>query len=107
MPQLIITPLAREDIKRCMQFLQQVSENKAMVKCALNTLLNRLTALESFPEMGAVFDTETTYRQLIIPFGKNAYHALYRYNLSANTVEVLSIKHSRENSYTLLPNTNH
>ena len=45
------------------------------------------------------FPPESDLRELVIPFGRTAYVALYRYIPERNEVSVIAFKHGQEESY--------
>jgi hypothetical protein len=46
--------------------------------------------------MGRPFEGEPALRELVIPFGDAGYAALYRFDLAADLVLVLAVRHQRE-----------
>jgi plasmid stabilization system protein ParE len=55
--------------------------------------------LETTPEMGRPVEELPGVRELIIPFGGSGYVILYRYDMTADTVYILAIRHQKETGY--------
>lgn len=55
--------------------------------------------LEAAPDMGRPDDEMPELRELMIPFGKAGYVALYRYRPGDDAVYVLAVRHQKEAGY--------
>ena len=87
---------ADADLDRLHAFLADKSVRVA--DRAIDTILDQVRLLELFPEAGRPADTYGVgRRELIIPFGRGAYIALYRYR--PDDVLIAAIRHSREAGY--------
>lgn len=97
MPQIIVTEGAVEGLERCRLFLVGKNPNAAMRAGRL--IEGSFALLETEPEMGRVFDDLLGLRELIIPFGKSGYVALYRYDIKTDSLYVLAFRHQKEAGY--------
>lgn len=97
MPHLIVTRAARAGMKRCQDFLRDKAPEAAeRAKTVIIAALERLTAE---PLSGRPYAEDPTLRELVIPFGKGAYLALFRHEPNRDIVRVLAFKHGREEKY--------
>jgi plasmid stabilization system protein ParE len=96
MPQVKLTDRANQDLQRFAQFLQEVAPEK--IDEALDTIFDRLEILENNPLSGEPTPCEAIQdlRKLTIPYGKNGYVALYRYDQKADIVLVETLRHMLE-----------
>ncbi|THV14280.1 type II toxin-antitoxin system RelE/ParE family toxin [Rhizobium rhizophilum] len=97
MPRLIVTKRAAAGIGRCRSFLGQHS-SEAAARAGQSIVLT-LFKLETSPLIGRPVEGHNPLRELVIPFGKSGYVALYRYDAEAETVYVLAFRHQREAGY--------
>lgn len=96
MPQVKLTDRANQDLQRFVQFLQEVAPDK--ISQTLNTIIDRLEILENNPLAGETIpcDAIPDLRKLTIPYGKNGYIALYRYDPEADMILVETLRHMLE-----------
>ncbi len=96
MPQVRLSRRARNDLPRLHAFLA-----KWDIQIAQEAIDTILSAFEKFhmPGIGSPVPGRPGLRKLVIDFGDTGYTALYRYNMQADTVLVVAIKHQKENDY--------
>lgn len=98
MPRLIYTENAGRNIQRIADFWRDTPE---VGKKAVTTILQNMKKLEQFPNMGKPFvEDDGRTRILFIPFGASSYVARYQFNVSQDSVRILSIRHAREAGFT-------
>ena len=97
MPHLIVTPEAAQGMARCRRYLLARSAQAA--KRADRVIAAALTKLAITPELGRLYEKDRSLRELLIPFGKGAYLALYRHEAEADVVRILAFRHGREAQY--------
>jgi plasmid stabilization system protein ParE len=95
-PQIIITHKAVEGLERCRSFLAAKSSEAATR--ASQTIQRQLMMLTRFPNIGRQ-PGKGPERELVIPFGRSSYLALYRHEPADDVVYILAIRHGREASY--------
>lgn len=102
MPQVILSPEARNDIARFADFL---IENGAIEQARKVFLIiaEAMRLLERSPDAGRPYVLEKIphARELVIKFGKSGYVALYSYEAERDLVIVHAIRHQRELGYKL------
>lgn len=102
MPQVILSPEARNDIGRFADFL---IENGAVEQAQKVFLLiaEALRVLEHSPQAGRVYPIEKIphARELVIKYGRSGYIALYSVDEDRALVVVHAIRHQRELGYKL------
>ena len=76
-----------------------VEKNHLAAIRAAQTIAHFFTLLEKEPEIGRPLEDLAELRELIIPFGSSGYVALYRYDVSLNSVYVLAFRHQKEAGY--------
>ena len=90
---LHFSPSALRDLDRLRAFLHQ--KNHIAAHRASTKLLKSLQYLETNPELGRrVVGRPNTYRELVIPFGREGYIAAYRY--THEHLIILGIWHQKE-----------
>ncbi|AWK15726.1 type II toxin-antitoxin system RelE/ParE family toxin [Candidatus Fukatsuia symbiotica] len=96
MPQIkiIITEGAAQGLERCRHFLAE--KNPLASIRAGQSIEKQFVLLEKEPEMGRPLDDQPTLRELMIPFGKSGYVALYRFEAETDSVYVLAFRHQKE-----------
>lgn len=101
MPQVVLTENFNNDITRLSAFLKNTSP--ASLPNMMRDVFASIKQLEEFPELGKQAENFEKYdfRELVIPFGKNNYLALYRYDKLNDLVYVVAIKHSRELQFSI------
>jgi plasmid stabilization system protein ParE len=97
MPRVIVTEGAAQGLERCRLFL--VEKNPLAAMRAGQTIERQFAILETEPEIGRPLDEFPEMRELIIPFGDSGYVALYRFDISTDTVYVLAFRHQKEAGY--------
>lgn len=97
MSHLIVTPEAAQGMARCRRYLMVRSAQAA--KRADRTIAAALAELTITPKLGRLYEKDRSLRELLIPFGKGAYLALYRYEPQADVVRILAFRHGREAQY--------
>lgn len=95
MPQVKLTPRARQDLKRLYDFL--LAKDRRAAGNALDTIQESLTVLAHMPMIGR--PVEEGLREWVIEFGSHGYLALYDFDADIDVVVVLAIRHQRENDY--------
>ena len=94
-PQLIYSRNAVANLERLHRFLAE--KNPEAARRAIDTILDKLKALEQFPRLGPVDPDRPDVRQFFVPFGAAGYVA--RYRLVGYDVIVLAVRHRREAGY--------
>jgi len=89
---LVWLPEARHDIHRLFDFLSEKDQHAALHM--LQRVRTGATTLLEYPFAGKRMDQTTERRELFVPFGVGAY--VLRYRLSAETIVVIRVWHSRE-----------
>ncbi len=98
MPHINYSQKATQDLARLVDFIQTVApQTKDKM---IDTLQNSISNLTVFPELGKPSRIKGM-RELFIPFGKNSYMVLYYYTKQDDSVDIVSIKHSRELKYSV------
>ncbi|NBB50829.1 type II toxin-antitoxin system RelE/ParE family toxin [Rhizobium sp. CRIBSB] len=97
MPRLIVTKRAALGIGRCRQFLDRQSPEAATR--AGWAIEQYLLKLETSPLHGRPVIGAHAMRELLIPFGKSGYVALYRHDADRDVVLILAFRHQREAGY--------
>lgn len=97
MPQVIVTPAAVLGLNRCRRFLHSVDQDASTR--ASKVIRQHFLLLETKPEAGRLFPLNPALRELIIPFGKTGYTALYRYEAIEDVIYILAFRHQREAGY--------
>ena len=97
MPHLILTARFTRGVARCDAFLTGQSEPAALK--ARSVILGKLRLLEGFPEFGRPYRPDRRLRELVIPFGRGGYLALYRYAPEEDAVYLIGFRHQREAGY--------
>jgi plasmid stabilization system protein ParE len=90
--QVVYSRNAIANLERLHGFL--ATKNPDAARRAIDTILERLRALEQFPRLGPVDPERPEVRQLFMPFGAAGYVA--RYRIVEDTVVVLAVRHMRE-----------
>lgn len=97
----IITPEAYDDLHRLQDYWIQAA-GPDLAETALNTIVAALDFLEISPHSCRRAFSELLTRpcrELIIPFGKSGYVALFTIHEVSREVVVLAVKHQRESDY--------
>jgi|LGOV01.1.fsa_nt_gb plasmid stabilization system protein ParE len=97
MPQVIITEQATLGLENCRQFLTK--KNHSAANKAGRAIASQFIRLETDPKVGRTVENHTDLRELVIPFGKTGYVALYRYDIKADVVAILAFRHQKEIDY--------
>lgn len=97
MPRVIITKGAGQGLERCRRFL--VEKNPQASRRAGQAIERQFMMLETEPEIGRPLDDLPILRELIIPFGNTGYIALYRFDVTTDSVYVLAFRHQKEVGY--------
>jgi plasmid stabilization system protein ParE len=98
-PRLVLAPRALDDLDRLADFLLEHSPALAASTGAL--IVEALDVLKSHPLIGR--PVEAGLRELLISRGRTGYVALYRYQVEAERVLVLAIRHQRESAVSGAP----
>lgn len=99
MSQLLITPKANADIAKCRTYLIEATDNTTLGNKAVATIIQYLELLENQPYLGRPYPQNNAYRELIIPFGKRGYLALYQYDDVDDIIYVMRLRHGLERGY--------
>ena len=96
MPQIRYTQRMGEDLARLSAFLQENAPNK--IDEAMQKIFDKIEMLINFPDLGNLVPNEKypNLRQLVIPYGKAGYVALYNYDKGNDLIIMETIRHSRE-----------
>lgn len=96
MPQIEYTEKALNDFVRLADFLQINAPNK--VTEALQTIHDKLDILCDFPKIGKLVSCKDlpNLREIIIPYGKASYIALYTFKEERDVIVIETIRHARE-----------
>lgn len=97
MPHLTLTPSFGRGITRCRLFLAQ--RNAAAADRARDVISMAVRRLEANPAVGRPYRKDPALRELVIPFGKADYLALYRHDPDKDAVVLLGFRHQREADY--------
>ena len=76
-----------------------MAKNPQASKRAGQAIERQFLLLETTPDMGRPFLELPELRELVIGFGDSGYVALYRFDLTADTVYVLAFRHQKEAGY--------
>lgn len=100
MPQVILSPEARNDITRFAEFLIENGAHEQARQVFL-IIAEALRILEQTPEAGRPYlmDKLPNARELVIKYGKSGYIALYTHEEPRNLVIIHTIRHQRELGY--------
>lgn len=92
------TEAAREDLLELHSFLAEHSIDAAV--SAIGTIERALTLLEEFPWScrASTAIPRSRFRELIIPFGKRGYVALFEIE-DDDVVTILAVRHQRESDF--------
>ncbi|MDN5874842.1 MAG: type II toxin-antitoxin system RelE/ParE family toxin, partial [Sinobacteraceae bacterium] len=94
---IAFTQAARDDILRLHQFL--ADKNPQAADAALDAIESAWDLLRDMPFACRKADPDTPFlRELIIPFGRNGYVALFEID-NNETVTVLAVRHQLEEDY--------
>lgn len=95
--ELQFTDAAKADIERLYQFI--ADQDIAAAQAALEATDKALGMLREFPFAGQKADDDNPFlRELLIPFGRAGYVALFEIE-DSTTVTVLAVRHQREEDY--------
>lgn len=97
MPHIRLTARARADLGRLHAFLAEIDPNAA--ERAINAIIESFSTLQKMPLIGSPVVDRKGLRKLVIDFGDTGYTALYSLNEKTDTLQVLAIKHQKENDY--------
>jgi plasmid stabilization system protein ParE len=93
--QVVFSRKARVSLERLHNFLAE--KNPDAAQRAIDTIRDRLRALEQFPRLEPVDPDRPDVRQLFMPFG--AAGTIARYRIVEDVVLVLAVRHMREAGY--------
>lgn len=96
MPQIIFSPCSHRDLARFTAFLEEVAPEK--IAEAIQTIFSKIGQLEKNPLLGTSVPCEPipNLRKLVIPYKKNGYVALYKYDADEKIIVIETIRHMRE-----------
>lgn len=97
MPHIKLTARARADLGRLHAFLAELDPSAA--ERAINAIIESFSTLQKMPLIGSPVVDRKGLRKLVIDFGDTGYTALYSLNEKTDTLQVLAIKHQKENDY--------
>ena len=95
MAEVIVSKNADADLDRLVTFLG--SEEPATALATYDLVLGALEVLRTYPSIGRPVDN--VLRELVISRGSAGYLALYAYDVRADQVVVLALRHQREAGY--------
>ena len=93
---LVFLPEASDDIDRLFNFLMEEARIPLAAQKAMLAIDEGVQMLLESPYLGVEMEHNTQYRQLYIPFGKQAYILRYRIDVDKDTLVVVRVWHSRE-----------
>ncbi|QED29294.1 type II toxin-antitoxin system RelE/ParE family toxin [Microvenator marinus] len=94
--QIRFTPEALEDLLRLFDF--HAEHDIELARRSSVALRQAITVLEEFPFSGRKIDSQRPFlRELLVPFGRSGYVALFE--IEENSVTVLALRHQRESDY--------
>lgn len=97
MKQVVWTPEARLDVVHLHGFLAE-NDTRAADR-ALNSITLAVSSLATHPQLGRTFsDDDPEYREILIPFGRSGYMAVYRFD--GNKIVILAVRHQSKVGYT-------
>lgn len=96
MPQIVFTVQAGQDIARFKAFLDAAAPTKTAE--AIRTILAKIKQLEHNPQLGVPIacDAIPDLKKLVIPYKKNGYVALYKYDPLQEIIVIETIRHMLE-----------
>lgn len=92
MPRIKFSEQANIDLDRFETFLREVAPDK--VDEAIKSIFNGLKILTKNAFAGT--PNGNGYRKLVIPYGKNGYVALYKYEENLDLIVVETMRHMKE-----------
>ena len=95
MAEVIVSKNADADLDRLVTFLRNEDPAIALATSAL--VHGALQVLRTYPSIGRPLDN--VLRELVISRGSTGYVALYKYDVRAERVVVLALRHQREAGY--------
>jgi plasmid stabilization system protein ParE len=97
LPQVILTAGAVAGLERCRKHL--ASHDPEAARRAAAAIRHRLRMLEQSPEMGRRVTDAPDLRELVIPFGRLGYVALYHHDAKSDRLLILALRHQKEAGY--------
>jgi plasmid stabilization system protein ParE len=97
LPQIILTAGALAGIERCRKHL--LARDPDAAKRAASVIRDHLQVLSGAPMVGRPFPGTPELRELVIPFGRAGYVALYHHDIPSDRVLILAFRHQREAGY--------
>jgi plasmid stabilization system protein ParE len=97
LPQIVLTAGALAGIERCRNHL--FARDPDAARRAASVIRNQLQVLSGAPMAGRPFPVTPELRELIIPFGRTGYVALYHRDIPSDRVLILAFRHQREAGY--------
>lgn len=96
MPQIVFTVQASQDLVRFKALLNEVAPTKTAE--AIRTILAKIKQLDINPQLGSTVtcDAIPDLRKLVIPYKKNGYVALYKYDINHELIIIETIRHMLE-----------
>ena len=91
---IVFLPEALEDIERLYGFL--LAKNPLAAQKAMLAIDEGTVMLGDTPYLGVKMEHQPDYRELYVPFGRDAYVLRYRIDADAETLIVVRVWHSRE-----------
>jgi plasmid stabilization system protein ParE len=92
--EVVVSRAAGEDLERLVAFLDE--EDPAAL-ATYDLVLGALEVLRNYPSIGRPVDQ--ILRELVISRGSTGYLALYEYEVRADRVVILALRHQREAGY--------
>ena len=90
---IVVSPKAIADLDRLRDFL--LEKNAGAADRAASALIDAINSLKNFPEKGRPAAVQNL-RELVVPFGKDAYIVRYAYRAADGSVVVVRVWHGRE-----------
>lgn len=89
-------PEAAEDIERLYAFLMEEAHNPVAAQKAMLSIDEGIQMLVESPFIGVSMEHNPDYRELYVPFGKNAYILRHRVDVENNLLVIVRVWHSRK-----------
>lgn len=86
---------AEEDLARLFEFLAE--KDLPLAERAYRAIRKALGHAKQFPYMSRKVDDDPYLREIVIPFGRAGYVALFR--ISDDFITVIGVRHQREDDY--------
>jgi plasmid stabilization system protein ParE len=86
---------AIDDLVRLREFIGD--KNREAARRAATTIKNMAKILEDYPDIIHPLEDLPDFHDLVVPFGSGSY--IVRYRIEENTVNIVGIRHSKEEGF--------